>query len=67
MNVHVAIKCGSLADPTNGQVDTSNGTFFGSVATFNCGIGYTLSHKQVVICGSDEMWHPASPICISKY
>ena len=65
--MHLAIECGPLTDLTNGQVDTSNGTRFGSVATFNCDIGYILSHKQVVMCGADGMWHPASPTCISKY
>ena len=63
---HAAVACSSLNDPDNGQVDTSSGTTFGSVATFSCDTGYKLSHQQEVVCGANGMWSPASPSCLSK-
>ena len=60
----VSIDCGTLTDPTNGRANTSSGTTFGGVATFNCNTGYRLSHQQVVMCGADGMWSPASPSCL---
>ena len=57
------IDCGLPADPDNGQVDTSNRTTIGSVATFSCNIGYTMSHQQMALCGVDGIWSPASPSC----
>ena len=62
----VSISCGTLTHPTNGQVDTSSGTTFGSVATFSCNTGYRLSHQQVVMCGADGMWSTASPSCLGE-
>ena len=60
----VSINCGTLTLPTNGLVDTLSGTTFGSVATFSCNTGYRLSHQQVVVCGADGVWSPASPSCL---
>ena len=65
-NEFTAIDCGPLTDPTNGQVNTPSGITFGSVATFSCSTGYRLSHQQVVMCGADGMWSPASPSCLGK-
>ena len=50
------IDCGLLADPTNGQVDTSSGTTFGSAATYCCN---TLSRN----CGADGLWTSTEPNC----
>ena len=60
------VRCGPLTNPTNGQVDTPSGTTFGSVATFSCNTGYIMSHQQVVMCGADRMWTPASPSCLGE-
>ena len=59
------VDCGPVADLINGQVNTSNGTIFGSVAIYTCNSGYRLSHQQVVMCGGNGMWFPASPTCQS--
>ena len=64
VSISTAVDCGPLTDPTNVQVNTSSGTTFGSVATFRCNTGYRLSHQQVVMCGADGMWSPASPSCL---
>ena len=63
----VSTDCGPLTDPDNGQVDTSSGTTFGSVATFSCNTGYKLSHQQVVMCGADGMWSPDSSSCLGRW
>ena len=67
--ISVAVDCGSVVDLINGQVNSLNGTTIGSVATFTCNFGYKLSHQQVVMCGGNGMWSPASPTCqsTSKY
>ena len=65
-NIYFRMNCGPLTDPDNGQVDTSFGTTFGSVAAFSCNTGYRLSHQQVVMCGADGMWSPASPSCLGE-
>ena len=61
--INKAVDCESLNDPENGQVSTPSGTTFGSSAIYTCNMGYMLSHQQVVMCGSDGMWSPASPSC----
>ena len=66
VSVSTAVDCGPLPNLDNGQVDTSSGTAFGSVATFSCNTGYRLSHQQVVMCGADRMWSPASPSCLGR-
>ena len=63
VSVLLVINCGPVT-LINGQVEKSNGTTFGSVATFSCNAGYmSVSHQQVVVCGADGMWSPASPSC----
>ena len=62
----LAIDCGPLTDPTNGQVDTSSGTTFGSTATYTCDTGYTLSGSQSRTCGADGMWSSSNPVCQSE-
>ena len=64
--VFIVANCDPLFNPTNGQVDTSSGTTFGSLATFSCNTGYRLSHQQMVMCGADGVWFPASPSCIGE-
>ena len=56
-----AVNCGPLTDPDNGQVDTSNGTTFGSTATYTC-------HKESGsrTCGADGLWTSAEPNCQGK-
>ena len=59
----IAIDCGFISAPANGQVLPINGTTVGSVATFNCSPGYVLSPQQAIAtCGTDGLWSP-SPAC----
>ena len=61
------VDCDSLNNPVNGQVDTSNGTTFESVATYRCSTGYTLNGNNSRTCGSDGIWSGPLPTCESKY
>ena len=62
------IDCGSLNDPDNGRVDTSNGTTFESIATYTCDTGYTLSGSQSRTCELrvDGHWTTQSPSCLGE-
>ncbi|XP_064398980.1 nidogen-2-like [Halichondria panicea] len=57
------VDCGSLTNPTNGQVDTSNGTTLGSTAIYNCSTGFTLNGNSSRTCGSDGQWSGFQPTC----
>ena len=50
------INCGPLTDPENGRVGTSNGTSFGSTATYSCDTGSRT-------CGADGNWTSVEPSC----
>ena len=56
--VFTAVDCGSLTNPTDGQVDTSNGTIFGSTATYTC---FRESGSRT--CRADGMWTSVQPNC----
>ena len=56
--LYTVVDCGPITNPSNGQVNTSNGTTFESVVTFSCNAGYMLSHQQMLMCGADGMWSP---------
>ena len=58
--------CSTLPNLENGQVNISNGTAFGSVATFQCNAEYMLSHQEVVLCAKNGTWTPSIPICFGK-
>ena len=62
----LAVDCGPLPAPTNGRVDTSNGTTFESTATYTCDTGYTLSGSQIRTCGADKSWDLSAPGCERK-
>ena len=56
---HAVIACGALANPINGQVDTSSGT----TATYTCNTGYILNGTSLRTCGSDGVWSPGVTTC----
>ena len=53
-----AINCGPLTDPEDGQVDTSNGTTFGRIASYSC-----CRESGFRTCGADGMWTSEKPNC----
>ena len=58
--------CGSLSDPTNGQVNFT-ATTEGSVATYTCGTGYDPVGDTTRTCQSDEQWSGSEPVCGRKF
>ena len=65
-NVSAVIKCGSLDDPANGQVELSNITV-GSSANYTCTQGYILSNgNNTRTCEVDGEWSGNTPICERK-
>ena len=59
------IDCGSLDDPTNGEVSVS-GTTLNSVATYSCNTGYTLTGDDMRTCLESGLWSGNVPSCIGK-
>ena len=62
----IVIDCEPLGNHVNGQVDMSSGTTFMSTATYTCNAGYDLTGPISRTCGSDGVWSPAAPTCVSK-
>ena len=62
----VVMDCGSLSDPTNGQV-TFTTTTEGSVANYTCDTGYDPVGDSTRTCQSDEQWSGSEPTCQSKF
>ena len=66
MNILLIVAdCGPLNDPDNGQVDTSSGTTFESIATYTCDTGYLLVGSPSRVCGPDSVWSSSEPYCTS--
>ena len=63
--MHTLVDCGSLENPTNGQVDFT-ATFGGSIANYTCNQGYLLCGAESRICQSNGSWSGSPPDCISK-
>ncbi len=66
LNLYIAVDCGSLTDPENGQVNTSSGTTIGSTASYSCNNGYTLNGDNTRTCESNGVWSNSQPSCNSK-
>ena len=56
------VDCGSLGDPSNGQV-TLTGTTVGSTATYECNTGFTLMGNIERTCQDDGDWSGTEPTC----
>ena len=65
-----AVDCGTLPNPSNGQVSHPGGTTFGQMATYICEQGYTLnedsSRPNPRICQADGYWSGMSLSCPRK-
>ena len=62
----VAVNCGGLVSPANGQV-TASTTTLDSTATYSCNNGYTLSGSATRNCQADATWSSTEPTCTRKY
>ena len=58
--------CAELTDPANGNVDVTDGTNTGSVATYSCDDGYTLSGSETRTCEEGGLWSGDAPVCEGK-
>ena len=63
----VVVDCGVLLGPPDGVVNLSNGTTFGSMATYSCNSGYRLDGNTTRICLSSGEWSDNEPICQCKW
>ena len=57
------VDCGALGNPFGGTADSSAGTTYGSVATFTCDLGYTMTGTATSTCQADESWDNLDPGC----
>ena len=60
------MSCGPLGDPSNGEVDTSAGTYFEDVAVYSCDSGYKLNGSAKRTCQANGQWDGSEPTCESK-
>ena len=62
-----AVDCFALPNPTNGEVDFSEGTTLGFVAYYSCDTCYMLVGVDQRTCGPNGLWSGSEPTCESKY
>ena len=61
----IAVDCGDLDDPENGDVDLT-GTSFGSRALYSCNRGFTLVGINRRVCQANGQWSGEAPSCARK-
>ena len=61
-SVLVAVDCGALTDPMNGNVLVAH-TVFGSVAVYECDENYMRDGSQSRLCQEDATWSGMEPTC----
>ena len=57
-----AVDCGTLTNPSNGQVNTT-GTTLGQTATYSCNPGYNLVGGSTRTCQATGSWSGSVPTC----
>ena len=58
----LAVDCGNLTDPLNGQV-ALNSTTYQSVAAYECDSGFNLEGDMERTCQASGGWSGAAPTC----
>ena len=58
-----AVDCGTLSNPTNGQVSRTAGTTFGQTANYTCDPGYNLVGDRTRTCQATGVWSESAPTC----
>ena len=58
----IAVPCGTLNSPTNGEVSV-DGNIFGSQANYSCSEGYVLNGNSAQMCQADGQWSGSEPRC----
>ena len=59
------VDCGTLTNPTNGQVSHTGRTTFGQTATYSCDTGYILVGGNTRMCQATGIWSGSEPTCQS--
>ena len=59
----IVVGCGTLTNPTNGQVNHTAGATFGQTATYSCDTGYNLVGDSTRICQDGGVWSGSEPNC----
>ena len=62
----LAIDCGTLSSPANGQVNIPTTTLW-STATYSCISGYRLNGTSIRICEGSGSWSGTAPTCEGNY
>ncbi len=62
MSSFTVVSCGSLSNPANGQVLTTD-TVYQSTAIYSCDTGYTLSGDRIRTCQDNGEWSGVDPDC----
>ena len=62
-----AITCPQLRPPANGDVSTTDGLSFGSVALYTCNRGYTVQGLDTRACLLTGEWSGVRPNCTGLY
>ena len=57
------VSCDTLERPDNGRISYSNSTEYGSVATFSCNAGYSVSGHNQRMCMENGKWSGSTPNC----
>ena len=57
------VMCGTLQDPAQGSVRTTNGNRYPSQATFSCQGGYEVAGNSRLDCTTSGAWDGSSPRC----
>ena len=65
--LYIAVDCGTLTNPANGQVTYTAGTLFGQTATYSCDSGYNLVGESVCTCQATGVWSGSVPTCQGTY
>ncbi len=66
--VFVAIDCGPLSNPTNGEVTTAKGTGVDATAVYTCNQGYECSGCQTKrTCLNTGQWNGTPATCKGRY
>ena len=62
---HLAIECGPLQNPQNGQVVLTGLEVF-SVANYECDNGFGINGVNTRVCQPDRTWSGVEPTCERK-
>ncbi len=57
------LDCGPLESPSNGRVDTSEGTVFEREARYSCRPGSEVNGPTRRVCLASEEWSSVEPTC----